>query len=371
MSQQTPETTMAEARLTHLVRCAGCASKIGPALLMGVLGGLPATEDERLLVGLATGDDAGVYRISADTALVQTLDFFTPIVDDPYLFGQIAAANALSDVYAMGGRPITAMNIVCFPIKERHSAELFQILKGGAEKVAEAGAALVGGHSVMDQEPKYGLSVTGIVHPDHITTNAGARPGDLIVLTKPIGTGIIATAAKFGDCPYESFEAAARGMTTLNAAAADAMRGLGIGPGQAVHAATDITGFSLIGHLFQMARASGVSIQIDAAAVPTYPGALQLAESGNTTAGGKANLEYVSSHLTIEPGLPPCVLDLLTDPQTSGGLAICVCPDDADRAVGALRAAGTLEAAIVGSVQSADRPEIVVHGGRQSDRRAI
>ncbi len=276
-----------QTRLTHLVRCAGCASKIGPAQLTDVLRKLNLPAADNLLVGLASGDDAGVYKIAPGLALVQTLDFFTPIVDDPYLFGQIAATNSLSDVYAMGGVPVTAMNILCYPIKERDPEELIRILQGGADKVVEAGASLVGGHSVVDAEPKYGLSVTGTIDPDHVATNAGARPGDVIVLTKPIGTGIIATAAKFGESSAESFEAAARGMTTLNAGAAEAMRSIGIGANEAIHAATDITGFSLIGHLYHMAKASGCAIRITTGSVPLYPGVLDLAEKGNTTAGGK------------------------------------------------------------------------------------
>ncbi len=314
-----------QTRLTHLVRCAGCASKIGPAQLTIVLGKLNLPFDDNLLVGLATGDDAGVYKIAPGIALVQTLDFFTPIVDDPYLFGQIAATNALSDVYAMGGKPITAMNILCYPIKERDPEELLQILKGGAGKVAEAGASLVGGHSVVDQEPKYGLSVTGTIDPDHVATNAGARPGDVIVLTKPLGTGIIATAAKFGECSDESFRAASKGMTTLNAGAAQTMRTLGIGPSDVVHAATDITGFSLIGHLYHMAKASGIAIRINADSIPIYPGTVELAEKGNTTAGGQANLEYVGKNLRDETRMSPAELAVFADPQTSGGLAICVC----------------------------------------------
>jgi selenide,water dikinase len=320
---------------------------------------LPA--DANLLVGLATGDDAGVYRIAPGLALVQTLDFFTPIVDDPYLFGQIAATNALSDVYAMGGTPITAMNILCYPIKDRDPEELLQILKGGADKVAEAGASLVGGHSVVDQEPKYGLSVTGTVDPDHVATNAGAMPGDIIVLTKPIGTGIISTAAKFGECSTESFAAAAKGMTTLNAGAAQAMRTLGIGANGPVHAATDITGFSLIGHLYHLAKASGVAIRITADSVPRYPGTVHLAEKGNTTAGGSANREYIGSDLVLEADLSPAELATYVDPQTSGGLAICVSSDYASELVSLLARAGTLIQAVVGEVVCSDRATVTLY----------
>lgn len=347
-------------RLSHLVRSAGCASKIGPAQLTGVLRGLNLPADENLLVGLTTGDDAGVYKISPTLALVQTLDFFTPIVDDAYLYGQIAATNALSDVYAMGGRPITAMNIVCYPIKERGPEELLNILRGGADKVAEAGASLVGGHSVQDLEPKFGLSVTGVIDPDHVATNAGARPGDVIVLTKPLGTGIIATAAKYDDCPPDILDGAAIGMTSLNAGAAGAMRDLGIGPSDPVHAATDITGFSLLGHLYHMARASAVAIRITANSVPVYPGAVELAEKGNVTAGGKANLEYLGADLIHQTKLESSKLAVLADPQTSGGLAICVAPAHVGDLLALLASAGTLAMAVIGEVIAAERPSVVI-----------
>ena len=351
-----------QTRLTHLVRCAGCASKIGPAQLTDVLRKLNLPAAENLLVGLTSGDDAGVYRIAPGLALVQTLDFFTPIVDDPYLFGQIAATNSLSDVYAMGGIPITAMNILCYPIKERDPQELLSILQGGADKVAEAGASLVGGHSVVDAEPKYGLSVTGTIDPEHIATNAGAKPGDIVVLTKPIGTGIIATAAKSGECSDESFQAAAKGMTTLNAGAAQAMRELGIGPNDAVHAATDVTGFSLIGHLYHLAKASGVAIRINAKSTPLYPGTVGLAEKGNITAGGKANLEYLGGDLKVEADLSPAELAVFADPQTSGGLAICIAPTSLPELLTRLSHAGTLVQAVIGDVIASERSTITISG---------
>lgn len=349
-----------QTRLTHLVRCAGCASKIGPAQLTDVLRKLNLPAADNLLVGLKSGDDAGVYKIALGLALVQTLDFFTPIVDDPYLFGQIAATNSLSDVYAMGGIPVTAMNILCYPIKDRDPEELLRILQGGADKVAEAGASLVGGHSVVDAEPKYGLSVTGTIDPDHVATNAGARQGDVIVLTKPIGTGIIATAAKFGECSDASFQAAAKGMTTLNAGAAEVMRTLGIGPNDVVHAATDITGFSLIGHLYHMALASGIAIRIFEDLVPLYPGTVDLAVKGNTTTGGIANLEYLGADLSVEVELSPAELAAFADPQTSGGLAICISPAYLSEALALLSKAGTIVQAVIGEVVAADRPTISI-----------
>lgn len=291
---------------------------------------------------------------------MQTLDFFTPIVDDPYQYGQIAAANSLSDVYAMGGRPLTAMNILCFPIHDRDPGELAEILRGGADKVAEAGVALVGGHSVDDPEPKFGLSVTGLVDPAHITTNAGARPGDLIVLTKPLGTGIVTTAAKFDECPPETLAAACRSMATLNAGAAEAMRQVGIGPEAAVHAATDITGFALCGHLFHMAKASGIGIEIDSPAIPLLPDVERLAAAGNVTRGGKENRAYLAENLRIGPNVSPDRLNALLDPQTSGGLAIVVRESDADRLLQALEAQNTLTQRVIGRIVASDTPTLTI-----------
>ena len=325
-----------------------------------MLRGLNISLDPNLLVGLGTGDDAGVYRLSDDVALVQTLDFFTPIVDDPYLFGQIAAANSLSDVYAMGGRPITVMNIACFPMGERGPSELAEILRGGADKVAEAGAALVGGHSVEDPEPKFGLSVTGMVHPLHVGTNAGARPGDVIVLTKPLGTGIVTTAAKFDECPPEALEAACRNMAALNAGAAEAMRLVGIGPNLPVHAVTDITGFGLLGHLFHLARASGVGIELDTPALPLLPAVASLAAAGNVTRGGKENGAYLSNYLRVAATVTLPMLDVALDPQTSGGLAICVEADAIPRLLDALQEQGVAVRAVIGRVVASPEPFVAL-----------
>ena len=320
---------------------------------------LPANPD--LLVGLMTGDDAGIYRLSDTLALVQTLDFFTPIVDDPYLFGQIAAANSLSDVYAMGGKPITVMNILCFPIKDRDLAELSEILRGGADKVAESGAALVGGHSVEDPEPKFGLSVTGVIEPGQVTTNAGAQPGDVIVLTKPLGTGIITTAAKFDEASAETLDAACRSMATLNAGAAHAMRQIGIGADRAIHAATDITGFGLLGHLFQLARASRVGLELDSNALPALPDVEALIAAKNITRGDRTNREYLGEHLHRDSDVAEWRLSLMLDPQTSGGLAICVRPDALDALLAALAAQNVETRAIIGRVTASLAPVVRVY----------
>ena len=311
-------------------------------------------------MGFTTGDDAGVYRISDGVALVQTLDFFTPVIDDPYLFGQIAAANSLSDVYAMGGKPITVMNILCYPIRERDPHELGEILRGGADKVAESGAALLGGHSVEDPEPKFGLSVTGLIDPLAITTNAGARQGDVIVLTKPLGAGIIATAAKFDECPTDVLEAACKSMATLNANAAEAMRRTGIGSGKAIQAATDITGFGLLGHLYHLAKASGVGIEIHSADIPLLPDVESLASAGNVTRGGKENLDYLSKHLNIPGNLSRNRLDTMLDPQTSGGLAIFVREDSLETLLQHLENLGVEIRSVIGRVVASERPEITI-----------
>ena len=291
-----------------------------------------------------------------DLALVQTLDFFTPIVDDPYLFGQIAAANSLSDVYAMGGKPVTVMNILCYPIATRPIEELAEILRGGADKVAESGAALVGGHSVEDPEPKFGLSVTGLIEPSRITTNAGAQPGDVIVLTKPLGTGIITTAAKFDEAAPDTLRRACESMATLNRGAANAMRHAGIGPDKAIHACTDITGFGLLGHLWQLARASGVGLELDSLALPALPDIEALIAAKNVTRGDRDNRAYLGEHLLVNADVLPWRLSLMLDPQTSGGLAICVRPDALEALLAALRDENTLAQAIIGRVVPSPTP---------------
>jgi len=275
------------------------------------------------LVGFESFADAAVYRLSDELALVQTLDFFTPVVDDPYLFGQIAAANALSDVYAAGARPLTALNIVCFPSRTLGMEVLKVILQGGADKVLEAGALVVGGHSVEDSEPKYGLAVTGIVRPDLLVTNSGARPGDLLVLTKPIGTGLLLMANKAEMAAAGELEAAVNSMKELNRCAAEAMLVA------SAHAATDITGFGLLGHARELALASKVGLEISFGKVPVLPGALRAAAMGLVPAGTYANLDYVQQGLVVinEKVVGEQALDVLCDPQTSGGLLIVVPPE--------------------------------------------
>ncbi len=284
-----------------------------------------------------------MVRIDAERALVQTVDFFSPVVDDPYDFGMVAAANALSDVYAMGGRPLTAMNLVAFPAGEDMGI-LRRILGGGLAKVREAGAILVGGHSVDDPEIKYGLSVTGIVHPDRVLTNAGARPGDLLVLSKPIGTGIVATALKNGKASPEVVAAATGLMTRLNRWSSEAAIAAG------ARAATDVTGFGLIGHAAEVAAASGVALAIRASAVPVAGGAADLARLGQVPGGTGRNRSYFSCRVQGLEGLPQVLADLLFDPQTSGGLLVPLAPDRAEACAAAMRAAGDLEAAVIGEV---------------------
>jgi selenide,water dikinase len=286
-----------------------------------VLADLSPVRHPDLLVGLGTSDDAGVLRVREDLALIQTLDFFTPIVDDPRTFGRIAATNALSDVYAMGGTPLTAMNIVCFPRKSLPLEVLREILRGGLEILEQAGALLVGGHSVEDPELKYGLSVTGTVHPNRVVKNAGARPGDRLILTKPLGTGVLATAIKGGLASSEAEAEAVRWMTTLNREAAEAMQEVG------VHAATDITGFGLLGHALEMARASGVSMEFFASRVPLLSSARDLASLGMVPAGSFANRRFCERAVTVDAGVEPLLLDLLADAQTSGGLLLSVAAD--------------------------------------------
>ena len=290
---------------------------MGPGDLSRALAALPVMSDPRLLVGRETFDDAGVFRVSDDLALVQTVDFFAPIVDDPYDFGQIAAANALSDVYAMGGQPLTALNIVAFPTNDLPLEVLTRILAGGQDKVHEAGALIVGGHTVIDTELKYGLAVTGRAHPDFLLTNAGAEPGDQLILTKPIGNGILATAAKRGQLPAETQTAMLEGMKTLNGAASRAALALG------VRCATDITGFGLLGHMSHIARASKVTLRIGLDSIPILPGVREAVRAGFVTDGSKRNAEYVRDLVRWKKGSEEDRA-ILNDPQTSGGLLVCI-----------------------------------------------
>jgi len=309
-------------KLTAHVKAGGCASKLSPALLDRVLGTMPRIANPNVLVGYDTADDAGVYLVHPELALVQTVDFFTPVVDDPFSFGAIAAANALSDVYAMGGKPISALSIVAFPAAGDMEI-LGEIMRGGLEKMREAGCALLGGHSVTDPEIKFGYAVTGTVHPDRIKTNGGARAGDALVFTKALGTGVIGTALKRGVASPESVEAATASMLTLNREACAAMLRFDI------HGCTDVTGFGMIGHAREMALASKVTLEIETAMVPLLPGAIDAVLAGAIPGGLNNNREFASCVVEMAGEIDAALVDLLYDPQTSGGLLIALSETDA------------------------------------------
>ena len=319
-----------------------------------VLRHLVPFDDPAVLVDASTSDDAAVYRIAADRALVATVDFFTPIVDDPYDFGRIAAANALSDVYAMGGRPVFALNLVAFPRARLGDGWLSEIVRGGGEVAREAGVAVIGGHSIDDPEPKFGMCVVGEVAPDRIVRNSTARAGDALVLTKPIGTGIVSTAIKREAAPPEVVEAAVRSMTTLNRAASEAMLQV------QAHAATDVTGYGLLGHLHEMARASRLEAHVTASAVPLLPGVRELATAGHVPGGTRRNLADLEHALVWEDDVDGVTRVLLGDAQTSGGLLIAVAPSRVDELLALLRAAGTPAAAVVGELVEGVPGRIVV-----------
>jgi selenide, water dikinase len=313
---------------------------------------LPRQQDPNVLVGLDTADDAGVYKLSAEFALVQTIDFFTPIVDDPYTFGQIAAVNALSDVYAMGGRPISSLAMVCFP--ERQDLEILgQILAGGLSKMIEAGCTVIGGHSIRDEEIKFGYAVTGSVHPDRILANGGARAGNALILTKALGTGVISTAIKQGKAEPAWIEAATQSMTTLNKVAAEVAAELG---GDA-HGATDITGFGLVGHAREIALASNVSLRINSAKVPWLAGAVESVRAGCVPAGLKANREFAECAVEFGPGVDEVTRTLLFDPQTAGGLLLSVSANASDRFLREFRERGG-NAVLIGEVLPRTEPLI-------------
>ena len=299
-------------------------------------------------------DDAGVYRLSDDLAIIQTVDFFTPIVDDPYAFGEIAVANALSDVYAMGGKPLTAMNIVCFPIASMDISVLESMLRGGADKMKEAGVVLLGGHTIDDTELKYGLSVTGTVHPQRLVSNAGARAGDKLILTKPLGTGIINTALKAEMVSEELAEEVAKSMATLNRVASELMQETG------AHACTDITGFGLLGHSAQLAKSSEVCLEYDLAAIPCFAGVAELARQGLCPGGSFRNKDFYKEKVEFANDVPEHVQDVLFDAQTSGGLLICLESGKAELLLERLKEAGVIEAAIVGEVTDGPKGGIIV-----------
>ena len=321
-----------------------------------MLSDIPATTDERVLVDFRTADDAGVYLWESGPALVQTVDFFTPIVDDPYIYGQIAAANAVSDIYAMGGRPLTALAIAGFPKEGLDRDVIRDIFKGGFDKLREANVSLLGGHTVQDQEIKFGYAVTGAIDPARILTNAGAKPGDVLFLTKPLGTGIVGTAIKFDRAPARLVDEAVFAMRTLNRAAAEALQTL---PPGSVHACTDITGFGLAGHGSQMARASGVTLAMNAGKLPVFNGVLAMALT-NRSGGMGSNQEHYGDAIQIDAAVDSALAALLFDPQTSGGLLVAVTGDAADATGGALEQAG-VEASRIGTVEPAtSRIDIVV-----------
>src|ERR1035437_425327 len=365
-------------RLTESVKAAGGASKLSPAALDTVLGKLARQQDPNVLVGFDHADDAGVYLLTPEMALVQTVDFFTPIVDDPYTFGQIAATNALSDVYAMGGKPLTSLALVCFP--DKGDLEILErILAGGLSKMIEAGCTVVGGHSIRDEETKFGYSVTGVIHPQRVLANQGAKPGDKLLFTKALGTGVISTAIKKGVAKQEWIDAAVKSMTTLNKAAAEVITtgrvGTGVSPVRAdlrsagqpraavptwsVHALTDVTGFGLIGHAREMALASDVSLVFQSASIAVLEGALDCIHAGYIPGGLKANRDFAECLVEYDPSIPADIRTLLFAPQTAGGLLISVATEDAAPLARALHDAG-VPAVEIGEVIPHTKPLIRV-----------
>ncbi len=336
-----------------------------PGDLDKALCGINFPTDDNVIVGLDRADDAGVYKITDDLAIIQTVDFFTPIVDDPYSFGQIAAANALSDIYAMGGVPKTAMNLVGFPLKQMDIDILRQIIQGGLDKINEAGVVLMGGHSIEDNELKYGLSVTGFIHPDRVLTKKNMVAGDRLILTKPIGTGIINTAIKGGFATPEIIETVTDLMAQLNKDAAELMIKY------PVHACTDITGFGLLGHMAEMVMDSGMGIQLFADKIPVIPETLQYAKMGLLPAGAYKNKEFRENMIIFSPSVDPLFRDILFDPQTSGGLLICMDRDSANKLLDELNQKGIENTAIIGEVVSDPVNKItVVHGNRLNGTQA-
>lgn len=340
-----------EVKLTKLSKCAGCGAKVGAGVLAKLLDDIRVRTDENLLVGFDKSDDASVYKLSEDLALVQTLDFFPPIADDPYLYGRIAATNALSDIYAMGGEPKLALNIMCVP-KNMPKEQVHEILRGGYDAVYEAGAIVTGGHSIYDEEPKYGMSVTGFVDPKKVLTNAGARENDVLLLTKPLGIGILTTAARADMLSEAGRETMLRLMTTLNKAARDCM------VKYRVHACTDVTGFALLGHLLEMAQGADLTAEISVKDIDMLPEAVALAELGILPEGVYRNREFAEAQ--VDPGDTPLKrLDVLYDPQTSGGLMIAVDPADAEALLEELRAC-VPSAQRIGVMKPAGEKRIVI-----------
>jgi selenide,water dikinase len=348
-----PVTNASNVRLTQTVKAGGCASKLAPGTLTDVLSRLPQQQDENLLVGFESADDAGIYRISADQALVQTVDFFTPMVDDPFTYGRIAATNALSDVYAMGGRALTALTLVCFP-QDGDTAVLEQVLRGGLSVMEVAGCTVVGGHSVRDTEIKFGYAVTGMIHPDRVLRNTTAKPGDALVFTKALGTGVITTALKQGRAKQAWVNEAIASMTTLNKDAAEVITRAKFD----VHAATDVTGFGLMGHARELAFGSNVELRIDTAAIQVLDGAIDAIRLGCIPGGLLANREFAECIVNVQSSsISDDVRTLLFDPQTAGGLLVSVRAEHADALVNELQAAGYPNTRRIGEVL-AGRPAI-------------
>lgn len=341
-------------RLTETVHCAGCASKIGPGALKDALIDIPVFSDPRVIRGMESLDNAGVFKLTDELAIIQTVDFFPPLVDDPFTFGQIAVANALSDVYTMGGKPITAMNLVCFPVETMDPAILRDILRGGADKLMEAGAVLVGGHSIDDPVLKFGIAATGTVHPRNLLTNSGAEPGDRVILTKALGTGISITAAKARQADEQTLGTVIKSMTALNKSASILMLEAG------VHCATDITGFGFLGHTIQLANNSHVGIRIDSRAVPLFPRVLEFTAKGCCPGGLYRNRDFYGTSVKAGNDISADLLDVFHDPQTSGGLLICVPPDKAGGLLNKLRESGVTEAAVIGEVLSDPKGIIII-----------
>jgi selenide, water dikinase len=355
-----------QVKLTAMAKAAGCAAKLNPATLDAVLRRLPRQTDPNVLVGFDTNDDAGIYLLGEDLALVQTVDFFTPIVDDPQLFGQIAAANALSDVYAMGGRPISALSIVGFP--EKSDPEILeQIIRGGLAKMNEAKCSVIGGHSIRNEDMLFGYAVTGVINPQRVWRNVGAAAGDALLFTKPLGTGVITTALKKNRATSESLAAAVAAMTTLNRAAAAALQEVDETAlsGKPIHAVTDVTGFGLLGHAREMALGdpsqgiAPVSLEIDHAAFVYLPGAVEAAREGHLSGGLKNNRAFIGDCAVFGERIAPEYQDLLFDPQTSGGLLIAIAPEAADGALATLDRHG-VSARLVGRVVAKRSPLISV-----------
>lgn len=330
--------------LTQFVENAGCASKIGQDDLKKALAGLPRPNDPNVLVSADTCDDAGIYKLDDERALVQTVDVFTPVVDDAYLFGRIAAANSVSDVYAMGGRPLTALSIVAFPIDRVSHRVLNKMMQGGIDALTEAGTVLLGGHSIKDKEIKFGFAVTGLVNPSRLITNDKARPGDVLILTKPLGTGVISFAAQIGKALPAWTEAIGRSMAELNRAAAEVMIESG------VICATDVTGFGLMGHLSEIAAQSGMIVEIEPSRIPLFEGVRDLLTQGIISGAIEKNRDFSSAFVDRSPSVPDDLETVLYDPQTSGGLLMCVESSRADSVLARLRERGVTSAAVIGRV---------------------